>query len=275
MRGPSVSRAHIGLAALLAALCAALALTPASIAAPANSVKVRLVIEGQADSSKSITLNGVVSLCEEQVEGRLEDETTYLRGRGVTLEVRRHKSGGAWKYSVRRVGHSNAEFTVAAVRERKASGTEELRDLPKLPGYCPKEHKNLAETPGCGSAGRRITHNDVGLKIIGSTEFTVVASAHERPESLPKPTCGETTTTDGFLELFYEFPHFPEVAPAALPEAGLFGHAKALVVTLKGEGKERAEPIKTPTLSGVAIDSGKSNVTVRFIKCGAAHLPAC
>ena len=267
------SRRHIGLVALLAALCAVLALAPASSAAGARSVKVRLVIEGIADSAKSVNLNGVIGLCEEQVEGRFEDETTYLRGRGVTLELRRRRSGGAWQYTVNRVGHSSAEFTVAAVRKRAASGTAELRDLPKLPGYCPKQKYNLAETPGCGT--RRITHNDVGLKIIGSTSFTVVASEHEKPESLPKPTCGETTLTDGFLELFYEFPHFVEVGSAALPEAGLFGHAKALVVNLKGEAKERPEVIKTPTLSGVALDSGKSAITVRFIKCGAAHLPAC
>ncbi len=117
------SRRHIGLVALLAALCAVLALAPASSAAGARSVKVRLVIEGIADSAKSVNLNGVIGLCEEQVEGRFEDETTYLRGRGVTLELRRRRSGRAWQYTVNRVGHSSAEFTVAAVRKRAASGT--------------------------------------------------------------------------------------------------------------------------------------------------------
>jgi len=265
---------------LSASLLAALVVTTLATGAPraaASTVKFRLVTEGIADSARIFSVHGATGLCEEAVEGRFEDQTTFLRGRGVTIEVSRHRKSGGWRYSVHRVGGRAAEFTVAAVRKRLASGSESLTPIPLVPpADCPAEHHELSKTPGCGTT--RITHDDIGLRIIGSTSFTVAASEHGRVEPLPVPTCGETNTTKGFLDLKYEFPHFVDVAAQPLPQAMMFGRARAIAVKLEGTvsgGTAPSQPIGTPPLTGVATDTGHVDVTVRFIRCGEPHLPAC
>lgn len=133
--------------------------------------------------------------------------------------------------------------------------------------------KDLSSTPGCGTS--KVDRDDVGLKIIGSTSFSVEASENlARP--LGRGVCGETNLTEGFLKLQYEWPDFVPVAAQPLPEARMFGAARALVVKLDGEIKNPpAQVIGTPPLTGTAIDEGVTHITVRFIRCGAAHLPAC
>ncbi len=264
---------------LLAALALAVGLAPATASAK-ETVKFRLVIEGSVGASRNFSVSGNTGFCTEEVQGSFTQATEFLRGKGVILEVSRRRVKGTFEYGVVRAKHSKAEFTVLATSTRRASGTETFKLTPlgeQLRSInptveCQQPLPDLGTTPGCKVPTAK--RYDVGLKITGNN-FTVEASYDELAPPLPKPTCGETSLTKGFLRLTYEFPDFAPLGAKPLPDAKMFGRVNAIAVRLDGKAQGKPQSIGTPPLTGSATDEGSGHATVRFIRCGERGQPAC
>ncbi len=280
--GCRIGRSRVRLTGLALGTCLLAGVVPAGATGAAQAAgggprteKFTLVIEGVARARRHFTVNGEVGTCTEEASGTFSQGNYFLRGRGVTLEFVRKRHGSSWIYGVKRVGRRNAVFTVKVKQVREATGSAEVKAL-SIKGFtlpCPESGvKHDLDTPGCGTTKKLDT--DLGLKISGTT-FTVAPGDETLAAPIPLGTCGETTLTKGFLSLLYEWPDYVPVASAPLPEAKLFSGVHALAVKLSGEDKGTPKPIGTPPLTGTATDSGETDITVRFIRCGAPHLPAC
>jgi hypothetical protein len=155
-----------------------------------NHAKFDIVIEGQSLSLRNFTLSGQASVCEENLHGTFIEETTFLRGKGVTIEFVRKKVGGAYEYGARRLGAA-AAITVVASTKRKASGEQTFKRAANAPlvVQCPEEGtKDLSTVGECEVA--HTTREPVSLKIVGNA-FAIV----QEGESLASPHSGKPPST--------------------------------------------------------------------------------
>ena len=265
--------------ALIAGLGLLAILSP-STAGASQTVKFRMVVEGDVIAIRTFAVAGETSLCEEQLKGEFREYTQFLRGKGVVLEFTRSKSKGLSRYGVKRLSHAQAAFTVVTTSTRQAKGnavfelTSVGRELAKISPavQCPNPYPDLSKTGSCGTPVKR--KFDVVLKVAGSL-FTIKASENNTISPLPKPLCGETSLTSGFLGLEYEFPHFVPLDFEPLPEQKMFGPANGIAVKLTGNETGSPKTLAASTLKGEETDDGVSEVVVRFIRCGERKQPAC
>lgn len=252
----------------------ALALSPANAAA-VNHAKFNIVIEGNASAHRHFELTGQASVCKESLHGTFNEETRFLRGRGVTIELVRKKRGAAYEYGLKRVGVKSA-ITVVASSTRTATGAQEIKRAPEVPVpvLCPEEgSKELSGLGDCGVA--HASREDLGLQLEGANSFTVAHGDLISPGGAKKNVCGETSLDKGFIELNNEWPDYIPVAAEPIPDAKLFSGVKAVKETLLGSMKYPPSPLGEYPLTGTGTDEAFTNITVRFIRCGAKHYPAC
>lgn len=261
----------------MAALGAVLA--PSASAAGKEHGRFRLVIEGEAHALRLFSVGGEAGLCEEALSGaRFTQDTQFLRGKGVELELVRKRLGSGFEYGAKRIGHKKADWTVVATSSRDATGTESFVIKPNVSEplksmvKCPETPPDLGSTPGCGT--KKTGRDEVGLEITGNS-FSVVPAGDVLAAPLPKPTCGESPLTQGFLKLGYEWPDYAPVTAVPFPDGKLFSRANAVAVKLEGKQEQPAQAIGTPPLTGTMQDVGTTTMTVRFIRCGERKQPAC
>ena len=177
-----------GPAALLAGLALAAGLSPAAASAR-QTVKFRLVIEGRATATRDFTVSGAEGLCEGSVTGgNFFQAATFLRGKGVTLEVTRRKVKGVFEYGVKRAGQKGSAFTVVTTVIRSAAGTEvwklayagELLAKVSPSVTCEPLAPDLSATPGCNK--NKTERHEIGLKVTGNS-FSVASGSE--PLSAP------------------------------------------------------------------------------------------
>jgi hypothetical protein len=252
----------------------ALGLVP-SAASAVNHAKFDLVIEGRAVAQRTFSLTGQVSICEEDLHGQFEQVSRFLRGKGVTIEFVRKKVGGAYEYGAKRIGAASA-ITVVTTSTRTATGEQSFKRAMNAPlvVQCPEEGtKDLSKVGECG-VGKN-SKDDVGLHVTGNNFSIVQEDNLAAPGASKKNVCGETPLDQGFIEMHYEWPDYPPVNEAPIPDAKLFSGVKAVKVLLSG----KAQPVTTTVggypLTGTATDEGYTDITVRFIRCGAKHYPVC
>jgi hypothetical protein len=253
----------------------ALAALPAAAAA-FNHAKFDLVIEGDATAERTFQLTGQASICEEDLHGKFEQTTRFLRGKGVTIEFVRKKLGAGWEYGARRLSAASA-ITVVATSKRTATGEQTLKRVVNAPApvQCPEEGtKQLSGLGECGVA--KATRDDVGLKVTGNS-FAIVEGENLAAPVSKKNVCGETPLDAGFIEMHYEWPDYFPVEVEPIPDAKLFSAARAVKVDLESLGQPGGvvTSVGGYPLTGTATDKGDTKITVRFIRCGVKHYPAC
>jgi hypothetical protein len=77
------------------------------------------------------------------------------------------------------------------------------------------------------------------------------------------------------VEIGNEWPDFAPVETDPIPDAKLFSGVKAAKVIQIGSEGPKTKPVGTYPLAGSATDEAHTRITVRFIRCGAKHYPAC
>jgi len=254
----------------------ALGLLPTSAGA-FNHAKFDLVIEGDATAQRTFQLTGQASICEENLHGTFTQTTRFLRGKGVTIEFVRKKVGAGYEYGARRLSAASA-ITVVATSKRSATGEQSLKRAVNapLPVQCPEEGtKDISKLGECGVA--KTTRDDVGLKVTGNSFAIAEDDNLAAPGGTKKNVCGETPLDAGFVDLRYEWPDYDPVEDEPIPDAKLFSGARAVKVDLVSLGSPGGitTNVGTYPLTGTATDTGDTNITVRFIRCGVKHYPAC
>jgi hypothetical protein len=250
----------------------ALGLVPTAAGA-FNHAKFDIVIEGISKAKRTFSLTGQASICEENLHGTFENNAKFLRGKGVTIEVKRKKKGSETEYGIKRLG--SPAITLVTKSWRTATGEQSFKRAlnAPLPVQCPEEGvKDISKIGSCNV--EKTTHDDVGMHVNGNL-FTIAQDDQITPPVAATGLCGETPLDKGFIKLFYEWPDYFPPKEEPIPEAKLFSGLKAVRVDFIGESPPHTEKVGTYPLTGEATDTDEVLMIVRFIRCGVKHYPEC
>jgi hypothetical protein len=210
-------------------------------------------------------VGGPVGTCLAQLHEDIQEDGTFGRGKGVTMQFIKRKLGGKVEYGFQRVGTpGSSRFTVVGSIKRIASGSADLIQGPQ--GACQDlQHYDLSKHKDCNTT---VTDRaDWGLRMDGQTYF---APGPASASVLSADRCGEPPEGSAFgndiADLTYAWPTLKAFTTQPIPFAKMFNKRyKAFAVhfgTLEGKasGHEGVGIVETYT------DTGHATGTVRFIR---------
>lgn len=267
-----------------ASLVGAATMSAGAAGAPRGNVHIAnfsLVIEATSTATRGFSVHGSDGVCTMSASGTLTETATYLRGRGVNLQFV-VQGKGSTGFGLKRIGNTTAITTrVRVTRKIEGSVTGSLsRGVPDPTGELAPICQGLS-VPDLSTKGCPETHSyqaDWGfernpepggdLLTAPAATFALRLDVKSAPTLSHGPgSCGYTIPTRGFLALNHEFPHIPDVNPAAVPFAKILGHQHAFLVRMtSGTVKDKQQQLGTPPLIGFANDSGSTNILLRFIR---------
>lgn len=275
---PRRQRPHGGFWTLIGACIGGLAL-PATAAAAAPGVpsipnlpqvpglekaRFKVVVEGTALAAKDEDWGSTdPKQCSVDINGRLEEKTEYLRGKGVLMEFTRLGSAPGAPILIQRAGRAgDSSLAVQATIVRTASGY--ARRYGSVPEACPPVTEDLASSPECGKPEVTTTKLSLlyergMLKLHGRAIGSVDGSSE----------CGASTVRGGMDALAFSW---PDGVPARLngvplSRHAIFGKKKVLVVRMSsGQKKKGPEKVALGTLVGTVTDFGRNSATVRLVR---------
>jgi hypothetical protein len=241
--------------------------TPPKVHIPGEKVeKFKLVFDGTAHAGRQASISGQAGGCDVSLNGNIEEDTDFGRGKGVTMEFVRYKQHGHTRYGFQRSGRTlDSSFNVVAKIFRLATGTGTLAQHPNsVP--CTPQSFDLSDNASCG---KTITDNvPWGLRVKGAT----FSPRPIRAGSLVnEDRCGEPPQGSAFSDDLADL-HYGWATPATLPFERIPLHKMfnrryhAFKVAFKTPRREAKESWGTPPLQGSADDHGSITATVRFIR---------
>jgi hypothetical protein len=228
--------------------------------------KFKLVVDGTAHAGRQATVSGQAGGCDASLNGNIEEDTDFGRGKGLTMEFVRYERRGHARYGFQRAGRTlDSSFNLVAKIFRLATGTGALKQHPNSI-TCPMQSFDLSDNPSCG---RTITDNQAwGLRVKGAT-FS------PRPvrvgSVVNEDRCGEppqgSAFSDDLANLDYGWATPPVLPFERIPLHKMFNPRwHAFKVEFKVPRRETTGHWGTPPLQGSTDDHGSITATVRFIR---------
>jgi hypothetical protein len=235
--------------------------------------KFKLVFEGTSHADRLIDGGGDAGPgCKVQLHDDIQEDVTFGRGKGVTMEFVRFKDNGHTRYGFQRSGRTNdSTFNVVGKISRTASGAADLVQEPSEPITCPAlQHADLSENPACG---KTITDNAAwGLKVKNDhfvpRPAKPLGGAFISPDPCGAPPAGSAFAKGGEEELFYQWPVPASMGFEPIPLHKMFDtRFKAFKVEFKALNLEQ---MGTTGAGGSLVehvdDHGTAEATIRFIR---------
>ena len=250
----------------LAALLACTVPAAASYAAPAPPLRTqkavfRVVVEGSGDSHRQVDGDGSNGVC--TVVSHTESDETYEYGRGQGLSVVFTRFRGIPRSPVlmKRVGRRSPRvtFNVRGSYRDTANGSATRSGDPV-------QCQPLTETVGDESECNRHIRRPLDMALTWDGTKLGLEMADPDLTRLPGGGCGSNSieTLSGWPMLGWM--SFPELERKKVPSHRIFGSRRAFKVELtSGLERDRTES-PNPAFQGVALDSGRHNAVVRFIR---------
>jgi hypothetical protein len=235
--------------------------------------KFKLVFEGTSHADRVIDGGGDAGPgCKVQLHDDIQEDVTFGRGKGVTMEFVRFKENGQTRYGFQRSGRTNdSSFNVVGKIDRTASGAADLVQEPSVPLPCPAlQHADLSANPDCG---KTITDNAAwGLKVKGNhfvpRPAKPLGGAFDLPDACGAAPAGSAFAKGDEEELRYQWPVPAQMGFEPIPMHKMFDtRFKAFKVEFKALNIGQ----KGTTGAGGSLvehidDHGTAEATVRFIR---------
>jgi hypothetical protein len=145
-------------------------------------VKFKLVFDGTSKADRVADIGGQTGGCDAHFHDDIQEDVSYGRGKGVTMEFVRFKQGKHFRYGFQRSGRRlDSSFNVVATINRTASGAG---DLVQHPGsvQCSPTHFEAGQNPDCGTRRRTTRPGPDGPE--RSLPSGACEGGHHRPRPL-------------------------------------------------------------------------------------------
>lgn len=273
-RSPIALVALVGLA--LAGVSPALA-PPAPVIPPigavpgAQTARFKVVVEGTATAARDVD-GGSVTPCVISLQARVDETTTFRRGKNVVMEFTR--VGGA--VFVHRKGRlTDASLNLKIRTTRTASGSASRADLPGAPvSICGPLTEDLSQGPECGRP--QVVNMRAGLLYRGGHLRLTLNGADGL--GFTAPECPASQIAGGLDSLRFGWPTPPAVGQMSvfIPPPLIFGSKRVkpprvIVQTFavrpspRSVGPQTFAPPGSPVRL-TATDFGTNRMTIRLIR---------
>lgn len=232
---------------------------------PSERAKFNVVVEGKATDSLTSQLSGETGTCRYKEDGTVKDVSTYLRGKGATMEFDRygkevviHRSG--------RESDSTLAVVVSTVRTAEGHSSAEPSHPPDP---CTVAPTDLSTTPECGETKNEptkmlMTYDTPTLRLNVSAFGGLTGGGGFEDR------CGQDEQTGLQTDFRFAWPTPPKLEFANLPMHAIFGARKALLV--KFLSSDRHLPVKEHKeykggpIGGTADESAFNEATLRLVR---------
>jgi hypothetical protein len=244
--------------------------TPPAVHIPGEKIiKFKLVFEGTSSADRVDDIGGQAGGCDAQLHADIQEDVTYGRGKGVTLEFVRFKVGKHYRYGFQRSdSNPSSTFNVVAKVHRTASGSGDLTQHPMAPP-CTPQHFAADQNSDCG---KTITDNAKwGLKVkndhFSPRPANPLAGGFIGPDQCGNPPDGSAFST-GIASLDYQWPNPSGFGYEPIPLKKMFNkHFHAFKVEFKALNREnKGRSGVQGALVETTDDHGSAEATVRFIR---------
>ena len=255
------SSLSLALALLVCAVAAA-----SSYAAPAPPFRTqtavfRVVVEGSGNAHRQVDGDGSNGVC--SVVSHTESDETYEYGRGTGLSVMFTRFRGIPRSPLlmKRVGRRSPRVTFnvrGSYRDTATGSATRSGD--------PVQCQPLTEMAGDESECNRRIRRPLDMALTWDGRKLGLEMADPELTRLPGAGCGSNSieTMSGWPMLGWM--SFPDLEPKKLPAQRIFGSRRAFKLELtSGLERDRVES-PNPAFQGAALDSGKHDAVVRFIR---------
>lgn len=275
-RGAVLGRTALAMLAALAALALAPALSGAEVPIPTfppvppihihlpkpeEKAIFNVIVEGRAKASIHVDITGPTVGCVTTIQGDATDTATYLRGKGVHLEVDRygkevviHRSG--------RETDTSMTLVIADTRTAEGKGYAESANIPNVPCTLATESVSQEE---CGepqdSKATASLEYDLGIMNLKINEKGLYRAINQ---------CGDTEHFgDALTQFAMAFPSSPKLLGDRLSLGQIFGRKPVLKLHFAsgfaGVEHEATRPALAP-FTGITKEKATNEATVRLVR---------
>lgn len=267
-RGP---RIHLATPVALFVAGILLVLAPSAVAPSSAPVipsipglekaRFRVVVEGTAQAAKDEDWSAS-SPCLVIINARVEEKTTYQRGRGVVMVFTRLGKGPRAPVIIQRAGRAgDSTLALKVTTTRTASGYATRANPVTGGGVCAPLSEDLTKGPDCGKPD--VDTQNVGLLYSrGLLDIRLLGLG-----ALPESDCPHSEIRGGIPALEFGRPTPPKLPQFAIPPGVIFGTKKVIVrATDSGPRKSGPKTVTIGNLVGTISEFGSNRATIRLIR---------
>lgn len=225
-----------------------------------ETARFKVVVEGTAKAVKREEASAALP-CVVAITSRVEEVTTYERGRGVVMEFVTLGPGPRAPIVIQRVGRSlDASLALTITTVRTSTGTAS-RQNPPGGGVCDPRTEDLSQGPDCGkpdvSTGKSRLLYDRSRGSL-SLEMRGLGSVLEID-------CPASELLPGVGNLKFGWPLAPKLPPFALRPGVIFGTKKVILLDEFAGPPKKVEPYGG-VFSGTRTDFGSNRAKIRLVR---------
>jgi hypothetical protein len=234
-----------------------------------KTARFTVIVEGTATALKDLSA-GATAPCQITVTSRIEEKTTYQRGKGVVMEFVRLGPGARAPVIVKRAGRKfDASLALKVRTRRTATGSATRADLPGATvSVCDPRTEDLSTAPDCGKT--QVDDASAGLLYTRSSGILQLKLNSSTVIGFQPPECPLSEIAPGLDSLVFGWPTPPAMARLTtfLPVKDIFGPAKVLVRTINVTPAKRGPEMFSLAglVSGSQTNFGTNRVTIRLIR---------
>jgi hypothetical protein len=232
---------------------------------PKEKATFDVVVEGDATDELESQLSGEAATCLFTENATVNEDLTYRRGKGVTVEFDRYGHEALVHRSGRETDSSLA--VKLKLTKKAAGGSQSSPAHPPLP--CTVPPVDLSQNPDCGKA----FHDDGKVLLAYEDNGLTLSIGHSNGLSpvFEDDKCGQDPQTGITAGAAFGWPNLPPLERAPLAIGKIFGHRPVIVLKLRSSDVGRPKREKrdvTGPLSGFQVESAFNEATVRLIRHG-------
>lgn len=225
-----------------------------------KSARFKVVVEGTTTAVKEEDASELIP-CAISIHARVEETTTYRRGKGVVMVFDRLGKGPRAPVIVHRVGRRlDATLALVVTTVRTAEGTASEQNPPEG-GVCGSHTEDLSQGPDCGKPVKDTVN--VGMLYRGS--LLSIEPVGFNP--LLVIDCPGSDLRPGLDSLVFGWPEQPKVPKFIVPPGVIFGTTKVIARSVEsGLVKDGPTSGAIGGLTFTTSDFGKNHLTIRLIR---------
>ena len=220
----------------------------------------KVIVEGTATAAKDEDW-AAETPCTVSINARIEETTTYRRGKGVVMEFVQIRKGGP--VIVQRKGRSyDASLALTTTTIRTSSGTATRTDPPNGAGVCAPLTEDLSQGPDCGKP--QVDTAKAGLVYTGG----LLSIQPRAIGALVEIDCPKSEVRGGIPSLYYAWPTPPPLRPFRVAVSTIFAKTPKVIVETRRTPilKKGPQTVTIGSLHGTVSEFGSNTLTLRMIR---------
>ncbi len=233
---------------------------------PKERATFDVVVEGKATDTLESQLSGESGTCLFIENATVDEDLTYQRGKGVTVEFDRYGNEAVVHRSGR---ETDASLSAKLTQKKEATGGSQASPShPPLP--CDVPPVDLSQNGDC----KKPFHDDGKFLLAYEDGGLLLTIGHSNGNSVvfEDNKCGEDPQTGITASSGWTWPNLPPLERGLLPIKKIFGKKHVIVLNLRssdvGKPKHVKRDVAGGALKGFQIESAFNKATVRLIRQG-------